>query len=451
MRGLHQGGWGVALAFTQSGILHGAVVLPADRSLLSTSKQFIVSSSVVRPAPNTFEPVHSATNTITLTPGRVVILAERIKTLYLRLLGTTDQWSGQIRLHLAPAGAAPAVPEFQRTLYQDGWQYQVTLPERMAAVDAIRVMVDVLLEETAQRYSRRATEIPLWLRVGMAEMIWASDGASLTSPANVPVVFDTLHPDPFGEARALLQIHTPYTFGDLSLPARRQLAGEGWHVFRACAHVLTAELLLRPDGPAQMREFLRQLPRYRNSELAFLTAFRFENMLAVEKWWTVVQAQFRSRDRFRRWSTPLSIKRLEEVLMLETPKAARPQRLQQVVGELKLGDQKSRLVQVLFQLRALQVNAPPTLVKLINDYHDAILNYHQQRGLDSLSPAAALETSREDIILTNLRSQLDRLDTILVDISLVGETGPALGKTAAADPPPVRPPFGLPAKLPQLP
>ena len=437
-------------------IVSGAVVLPAGKTLVSTSKQFVVTSAVTQPAPNALTPTRSATNVITLTPGRVVILAEKIKTIYLRHLGTTDQWGGQILLHLEPSGSVPVAPEMKRTLYRDGWQYRVTLPERLSAVDSIRVIVDALLEETAQRYSRQPVEIPLWLRVGMAEMIWASDGVSLTSSANVPVMFDTLHPDPLGEARTTLQLHKPYTFGDLCLPTRRQLAAEGWQIFRASAHLLTAELLLRPDGPAQLREFLRQLPRYRNSELAFLTAYKYENMLAVEQWWSVALTQFRSRDRFRRWSTKLSVQRIEEVLMIETPTDTKPQRAQIAIVQMKLGDQKQRLAQILFQLRSIKVNAPPSLIKLINDYHEALHAYYQQRGLDSLSPELAVQTVPEDAVARRLREQLDQLDTILIDISLLGDMDNSLGKTAPNNPPSApstgpKPPFPLPAGLLQLP
>ena len=112
-----------------SGLVEAQQFLPKDRAVPSASKQFVVTTSLPRMVQSTItETVTSSTNHITLTPGRMVLLAEKVKTHFLRELRVTDQWRGHIRIHLDPLARNVSPTALQRTLYSDGWQFQVTLP-----------------------------------------------------------------------------------------------------------------------------------------------------------------------------------------------------------------------------------------------------------------------------------------------------------------------------------
>ena len=404
--------------------------LPPGRTLTSTSRQFIVSSAVNQGSTPGITRANLPTDFVQLTPGRLVLVADRVKTIFLRQLQTPDNWNGGIRLHLEPGHGHTTI---KSTRYTDGWQYHAVVPEHIRAINLVRVLTDLLLAERTERYSTSKIEVPLWLRVGLAEIIQRKAGSGLFAPQNTPVVFQGELPDPYRGTRELLLKQLPLTYTDLSLPTRTQLSGTNWDLYRASSHLFTQQLLSRRNGPNEMRAFIRQLQHFKNSQFAFLKTFQITDrsterkttLLDVEKWWTVARTQFRSRDRRNNWSTEQSLIHLEEILRMQ-PDPDQPMRLQQGLAKLDLAKQHKHLADSMFRLRVLAINAPPDLQSLIRDYHNTINDYYRQRRL---GPQANSTPAPSDALSQRTIRKLNVLDTIMADLQLQNPADTAFGKT----------------------
>ena len=406
--------------------------LPPGRTLSSISKQFVVSSSIVTPSvPLTPPSTVSPTNIVHLSPGRLVLAADRVKTLFLRQLRSPDTWSGGIRLHLEPGAGQPAMT---RRRYSDGWQYSATIPEQIRAIDLVRLLTDLLLAEYAERFSDREVPPPLWLRVGLAEIIYRAGGPSLLTPRGVPVVIEGRMPDPYLGTRELLLHKAPLGYADLSLPTRTHLRGANWEHFRASAHLFTRQLLQRREGHRELHKFIRLLPRFKNSQFAFLNAYQLGDpktgtkttLLDVEKWWTIARTQFRSRDRSNNWSTERSLAQLKEALHV-IPATGQPIPLQQRLGELDLAAQRQQLENTLFRLKTVAVNAPPGMQSLIRDYYNTLNDYYRKRRL---GPGTTPVPAPNDPLARSTIRQLNLLDTIMADVRQLN-ANTAFGKTVS--------------------
>jgi hypothetical protein len=407
-----------------------ASALPPGRTLTSTSRQFIVSSSIHRSLTPGITQGNSPTNIVQLTPGRLVLVADRVKTMFLRQLHAPDNWHGGIRLHLEPGNGRTSL---KRTRYADGWQYYAILPENIRTIDLVRLLTDLLLAEMTERYSQREIEAPLWLRVGLAETIQRNAGPGLFAPLGARRLFEGELPDPYRGTRVVLLKKQPLAYTDLSLPTRAQLAGTNWDLYRASAHLFTQQLLSRRNGHTEMRAFIRQLQNFKNSQFAFLKSFQLTDLstakktslLDVEKWWTVASMQFRSRDRRNNWSPEQTLAHLEETLRLQ-PEPGQPMRLQQGLAKLDLARQQKHLADTMFRLKVLSANAPPGLQPLIRDYHNTLNDYYRKRRL---GPGTNDAAAPKDALSKRIIQQLNQLDTIMADFQLQGPANTAFGKT----------------------
>ncbi len=421
----------------------------ASRSVQSVTRQFFVSATAESTARAT-APIPISTNLIALDPGVLVILAERIKESLLRELGASDQWRGKIHfiLHPATPGTLPAFA--QNIRFTDAWQYQVDLHDRVDVTQLTRAVLQSLLQEMANRNAGvRAAELPAWLVEGLAAQVLQGGGPTLVPQPRTRQTYESTAPDSFQTARAVLMKQAPYSFSDLSLPSAQQVSGEGWPVYQASAQVFVAQLLALPEGRAQLREFIARLPRYWNSQLAFMESHRaqFGTMLDVEKWWNLTTLNFSNRDRFAKWSHDASLSRLDEILQI--PMEVQPAatalvqparlRLQEVLEQAEYPAQKALLQRAASQVQLLQLNSPPDLARLMNDYRVTILGYLRQRdsvGIDG--PRGQLAASSVAAV-KEARQQLDVLDVILGDFR---KYTPTSAKTVA--PAPVNAPVPAP-------
>jgi len=431
-----------------SGLVEAQQFLPKDRAVPSASKQFVVTTSLPRMVQSTItETVTSSTNHITLTPGRMVLLAEKVKTHFLRELRVTDQWRGHIRIHLDPLARNVSPTALQRTLYSDGWQFQVTLPERAPGDAIVRLLVDALLDEMTHRYTHREIDIPLWLRVGLTETILAAHGSDIIMQSNSAIVRDQLGFDPLRDTRSVLQQMKPFTYTDLSIPTRQQLKGAGWIAFRSSAHLMTTELLHQHGRPGPMYTFIRRLSKHRNSQFAFMETFMFkamnpdpknpgefkppnQTMLDVEKWWMMTLTNFRSRDSLGQWSPLMSMSQLEEILTINVDQPGiRPMRVQQMLAAMSTVDQKKYLEQIRERLPVLQRHSPPKMGRLTFDYYKAIDRYYRQRGLQRSAETLSQSPPPMDALAKQTNVVLDRLDTIMADLHVSVKNDETYGKT----------------------
>lgn len=420
-------GWRVglwlALAFIVA--LMAEPVNAASRSIQSVTRQFFASATA-EGMPRATAPIPASTNLISLDPGSLAILAERVKESLLRELGAQDRWSGKIFFILHPATPGTTPVFVQNIRFTDAWQYQVDLHDRLDADQLTRAVVQALLQEMANRHAGpRAAELPAWLVEGLTAQVLMGGGPTLVPQPRTRQTYESIAPDAFQTARAVLMKHSPYSFSDLSLPSAQQVSGEGWPVYQASAQVFVAQLLALPEGRAQLREFIARLPRYWNSQLAFIESHRtqFGTMLDVEKWWSLATLNFGNRDRFAKWSHDASLARLDEILQLPMevqPVATAPAelarlRLQEVLEKAEYPAQKALLQRTASQIQLLQLNSPPDLARLMNDYRVTILGYLRQRDSAGIEGPRGQLAPSSVAAVNEARKQLDVLDVILGD------------------------------------
>lgn len=338
---------------------------------------------------------------IQLEPASLAVSAERVKQAVLSEFSAADQWRGKIHLVLVPALSPDQPIQIASTLYRDGWQYRMEVPDFVAEPRLVRALVQLVLLEMANRESRSlSAELPLWLSEGLSRHLLANRGPDLlvqTGTLRNPVRTnrEQLKPDLFREARQRLQSRSALAFGELSWPAGGQLSGENWEVFQSCAQLFVYELLHLDGGRSSLRRMLRHLPEHFNWQTAFLRAFgrQFQTLLDVEKWWAVTVVNFTGRSQWQTWPAPVAWTRLGEILQVQAQVHSAadqiPERtqlkVQTVIQQWDYGRQKPALRQVIQQLIQLRLNSPPALVPLIDDYRRQLEVYLAGREQSALT------------------------------------------------------------------
>lgn len=394
--------------------------------LESRSQQFKV---VGYPAGTTLGPPslsHLLTNHVQMEPTLLVLTAERVRSELLAELGLGDRWMGRITItvqgDLPPT--APVVVESQ--WFPGGWRFQMVVPGQLDRPRLLRALTRALLLELANRSnaSQRLSEIPLWLEEGLATHLLALHGESLVPEVRTRMaVIRTASPDTFLEARQLLRGRELVPFSDLPLVAAGQLNDVHWQVFRRTSQLLVAELLNLPEGRAALAEFVRLLPAYLNSQLAFLRAFagRFPTMLDAEKWWSVVWMNFTASDRHMKLSLARSLDQLDEVLAagiaVRLGTNAVPGRkelpLRELVANTDFPRHQPAVARAALQLQLLQANGPVELGRLIADYRQALNHYLKRRAAFSSQSTSASADAK--LALKEVVEKLDLLDVIRAD------------------------------------
>jgi len=369
---------------------------------------------------------HLLTNHVQMEPTLLVLTAERVRSELLAELGLGDGWLGRITItvqgDLPPA--APVTVESQ--WFPGGWRYQMVVPGQLDRPRLLRSLTRALLLEFANRNNRsqRLAEIPLWLEEGLATHLLALHGETLVPEVRTRLaVIRSASPDVFAEARQLLRGRELVPFSDLSMMTAGQLNDAHWQLFRRTAQLLVAELLNLPEGRAALAEFVRQLPAYLNSQLAFLRAFagRFPTMLDAEKWWSVVWMNFTASDRHMKLSLARSLDQLDEVLAaaiaVRLGTNAVPGRkelpLREVVANTDFPRHQPAVARAALQLQMLQVNGPVELGRLIGDYRQALNHYLKRRAAFSSQSTSASADAK--LALKEVVEKLDLLDVIRAD------------------------------------
>ncbi|MGA2243363.1 MAG: hypothetical protein ABSH48_00075 [Verrucomicrobiota bacterium] len=301
-----------------------------QKSAGSVSGQFFV-SRVDDDAP-AYQNLNLAadTNLLRLKPAVLAVAAERFKSSLWRQLGIPAgaAWSGKIFLCLHPARSGNDTVTIAAMPFLNRWDYRVDLPDTLARVRYARALSGVLLLEIANRRTPRdghSAEVPSWLVDGLAQQVLAADGDKVVLSA--PTKKDEEFPvnrlnqterglDPLASARRILQIVQPLTFDQLSWPTDEQMVGEDGGLYYASAQLFQSELLGLKNGPGKMQALLAELPAHLNWQTAFFQAFGadFQRPLEVEKWWALRTIAFSERAPGPRWTTDVSIVRLQQLL-----------------------------------------------------------------------------------------------------------------------------------------
>ncbi|MCX8107203.1 MAG: hypothetical protein N3G20_00195, partial [Verrucomicrobiae bacterium] len=118
---------------------------------------------------------------VTLQPDPLAVAAERVKGALLRELGLRDLWRGRIQLNIRPGLSRSSAPlVVVATRFTDTWLYTLELPEQIGQDVLLRLLLQALLMELANRTDGPySPELPLWLVEGMAERLQNLAGPDL--------------------------------------------------------------------------------------------------------------------------------------------------------------------------------------------------------------------------------------------------------------------------------
>lgn len=397
------------------------VIAPPTTLTRSSSGQFLVSGKVLPPLRQPLAFATTNSQLIVLEPAFLTISCERIRSALLRELDYSERWTGPIYVGIYPAKTTNDAV-YVRHGRRPGWQYQLEVPQ---LIDRKRFVTAVthalLLEISNQTAAERSADIPLWLSEGFARQLLARNGSILILEAprrtvnGLPVealLESERREHPLKEAHATLLAQPALTFQELSWPAESQLTGAERERFAASAHLMVYELLALPNGRADFRVMLAQLPRYLNWQLAFLKGFedQFKRPLDIEKWWALQTATFGGRELAQTWPRSEAHRKFDEILLapieIRTNSSAVPKRgettLQMILREWPPTEQAEALRNKVAQLQALTLRVPPDLAVLAEAY---------RQTLGALLPAA----NREPKPLSRRRMEeavktLDQLD-----------------------------------------
>ena len=413
--------------------LTGEAILAQARgtghTVTSRSRQFTVSHSLTQPALQPPTPLGRMPQQVQLTSAKLVLFAEELRAqVHARLkLPPQTPWTGRIHLNIIPGKAEDPVV-VQRRRFTDRWTYRLDLPEIMAPDTLARSLIAVLLEEMAGRNSTQVPPLPPWLAEGLSEIILQYRGPVLFSAfQNIAggVSNHQFTSDPMASARQTLKSKPPLSFLNLTLPPAHLQNAEGRQLLRANSHLLVHKILRQQNGSKTLRAFLQELPRHRNNQHAFMTAMGFKSMLQAEQWWSVAQIQFRSRDAMNRWYPQVALDHLSNALNIpmsqvdnlpgkpRTVFLSLPQFMKEAPDDL----QRTQLTALIQQLLVIQLNAPPNVARLVQDYRATLRLY--------LGPAIALDPESTVRFNETLRNQciaqITRLNIIQTDLKTLAK------------------------------
>jgi hypothetical protein len=272
-------------------------------SVRSHSGQFVVYAGRSSAFPSPTLALATNQSFVRLEPTLATVSCERIKQALTRELGATAPWSGTVYLVLHPAQAPGDTITITSERFKDRWQYRVDFPDLVEQSRYVRVIVQVLLLEMANRTAQtRSSEIPAWLVEGLSQLLLTSSEVALTLSPPGPNANGVSYSATVVNARKegyreqthkQLRGRPPLTFEGLSWPAEDLSSGDMGDLYRCSAQLFVGELLRLPDGRECVRSMLAQLPQHYNWQFAFLHAFNafFERPLDVEKWRALSVAQ----------------------------------------------------------------------------------------------------------------------------------------------------------------
>lgn len=367
---------------------------PQDLVTTSQSGQFLVSGPRVPglSPPREFQP---GTGPRTLTPQTVAIACERVKDETLRVFGLPDVWrSAGANIHVAiePRQRTNAPVPIEAVPFENTWKYRVQVPSLLSEERLTRAIVQAVLLDLANRAgNERAAEPPLWLVEGVTRSVLQS---SIEGPLPVPETRTSIEVRRQGRlawVREQLARGNPPSFYELSQPDIGSMPDREWLTYSAAAHLCLIELQRFPDGIGRIRHWLLHLQEHWNWQTGFIEAFHpdFRSLLDAEKWWAITLANFTGRDALQAWAPEFTLRKLDEALKpvgILPEAGSRPRRMElgEILGTWEFNRQLPVLRQLLQQLHAIRINAPPDLRPLVFQYIDLINDYVDSRSRPSL-------------------------------------------------------------------
>ena len=366
----------------------------------------------------------SAVQYLRLDPALTAVSLERIHQAIFSDVGLDDKWRGLVTVTTSPVEEDNPVAQVISVHYADGWSYRVSLPERIDKDRFIKVAVQVILLEVANRTAMtREAELPPWLVEGLSAELQQTSLTTLALEPETQVARREHQIDPMRAARELLRQRPALKFDELSLPSQELLSGENAPLYQACAQVFVHDLLRLRNGRDCLRELIVHLSEDFNWQTTFLRAFSsyFERLIEVDKWYALRVANLGGRDPMSVWPLTTTWKQLDDILA--TPVQVRLQAaelpinttvtLQRVIAEWEFARQQPVLLQKISRLKALQLRAAAELVELVDDYRRVIQSYvnGSQAKAGTFPQAKPAATPRLPPHVKTALQQLDDLDT----------------------------------------
>ena len=370
-------------------------------------------------------------NTILVGPDHVVVSAERVRHAMLARLGIPFQPGSRVKLRLEPAISFNAAVRVVTERHLNGFSYLLTLPSEIEPDKFIRALVQVTLLDLAnQKPQLRDTEIPLWLTVGLTQVLMAQPDLVLVlgqpeqggeEMSTEEVIRNVRRHDTLSGVRARLRGRRSFDFSEIAMPAPAHLRGENWRDFQACAHLLVDRLLAVPAGAARLRNMIRQLPDNLNWQTGFLKVYGdlFADMLGVEKWWAVTIVQLTGLNQYQNWTLREAVEKLEDLLLLpaevrlnaaDSPLEAEVT-LQQAIRGWDFAVQKQTLGKKVNQLLIARVKMPRQLLPFVNEYGRILQSYVATRQrIESFRPRRGQVRPKVAPVIDEAVQQLDSVD-----------------------------------------
>jgi hypothetical protein len=382
-------GFAAILGYEPAGRAQSSVLSDLPVTAKSRSGQFIVHGrSSELQAPTTDVRRVGTNETVSLQPDLLAVTAERIKRRLELQLGADDRWSSVVHLQLRDARQITGPLVINTSVLRDGWRYQIVLPDRIGWERLVRTLSEAVLLERANRANdgMECALPPLWLTEGLTQLLLTDDGRDLVTESATFINRSQLRTDPLDPIRSALRGREPMSFSELSLATPEQLGDPAeFTFFRANAALFVHELLRLENGKAAVREFLHQLPASLNWQTTFLrvNSGRFDNLLAIEKWWAVAAAEALATDSRQQWPRERVLARLAELLVetadvrtdTNSPATRQSVPISQVVTAWEYPLQRDVLRRKASQLRALAMRSPPDLAPLVADYSRTLADY----------------------------------------------------------------------------
>ena len=430
--------------------------LPANRPVRSVTGQFIVSDA--RPAVGLGAktgPARANQNLLTLESSFLAITCERLKQALYADLGVVTKSRGIIYLTIRPARDLDKNFTYTTERFGNTWIYRLDLPPQVERPRLVRVLVQVLLQEMANRQvTDHVAEIPAWLTEGFTQQMLNSReveiilspptqsfGALLLGATNIQARLR----DPLEIARRVLRDRPPLSIAELSWPGADQIDGAAGEAFRCSAQVFMTELLALPRGREHLRAMINELASCYNWQTAFLRAFspEFANQLAVEKWWTLQAVHFVGRDPMHLWTVAESSQKLADVLRAnvavrrasdDLPTHA-DVTLQTVIRQWEPLRQTPTIRGKINELEMAQMRVAPAFMVLVSDYRRVLALYleRRERAASTFGKFWFFTPGTEKVV-REATQQLDELDARRAALRLKPGNSPTMPATALAVP-----------------
>jgi hypothetical protein len=390
----------------------------------SESGQFIVHGNTgVRFPPVNFNP---DTPLLELQPQLVAVTAERIKRVLYQELGLSDSHRDKVHVILFDFARPDQAIRVISRMNSDRFVYQVGLPAFIDRDRLVKALVHALLLEIANRGSHRCAELPAWLVDGFSRQVRSSVTPAVVANKE-PLTFEIHGYDRLGASRTFLQTNTPVSIQELSFGLAAPASKLERQRFETSAHLLVFDLLRVRAGRELMVRFLEDLPKTYNWQTALFSAYRayFGTPLDFEKWWTLNCLDARNHDKREIWPVPLSLQRLDTVLLTPMELRSRtnsiPQRpeatLQEVIYATDFGVQKEIFTRKLEELFFLSINLAPEVRPLATGYGKTIENYVQKRTTGEYQPGLKVDPEqRVQSLIKETITAFEKLDRAREDL-----------------------------------